>query len=165
MEKHEYIVKGDFEKKANRWIYKKRSLNNGEFLECLTAEYMFGEDEHRKDSVAFDKGSDIEYNNVGYSVKSPNATLTELIKKADNSQESKQEVIKEFFNRVVSQYFIYSVLIGCELVTYTMNKNEFEKFLVDCWKMDNPDGKIYKLRLRLAQSKTIAYLENMLATK
>lgn len=164
MEKREYIVNGDFEKKASRWIYKKRSLNNGEFLECLTAEYMFGEGEHRKDSVAFDKGSDIEHDGIGYSVKSPNATLTELIKKADNSQESKQEVIKEFFNRVVSQYFIYSVLIGCELVTYTMSKSEFEKFLADCWKMDNPDGKTYKLRLRLAQSKTIAYLENMLAT-
>lgn len=81
MEKREYIVNSDFEKKASRWIYKKRSLNNGEFLECLTAEYMFGEGEHRKDSVAFDKGSDIEHDGIGYSVKSPNATLTELIKK------------------------------------------------------------------------------------
>lgn len=164
MRKQEYLINVNYEKMGTRYIFNGQRLNTGEFIECLVALYQYEEKNHKKDSVGFDKGSDIEYNGAKASVKSREASLTELIKVYDNSEQSKIQVIKEFINRTASLEYVYGIIVNDILLTYTMNLKEFERFMFDMGKLDNPDKKFYKLRFRKADSVVIQYFENILAT-
>ena len=150
--------------KPGRFLCNGQAVNQGEFVEKVLTERMFGQEWH-KDHIAYNMGSDIDADGIGYSVKSSKASLTELLLTDDKSENSKNAIIEKFLATVVSTMFLYGVEISGEIVVYQMNKREFEKFLRDMWTMDKQSGKEkYKLRIRKADSVVIQYFENMLAT-
>jgi hypothetical protein len=153
------IVKGQ---KSGSFLVNGRAVNRGEFVEMVLTEKMFGQVWH-KDHIAYNEGSDIDADGIGYSVKSAKASLTEKILRDDMSENSRQSIIAEYLENVASQKFLYGIEISGEMVVYEMDKKEFAEFLQDMWTMDKQSGKNqYKLRIRRADTKVIQYFENLL---
>ena len=128
--------------------------NRGERAENSVSLAFTGK-EHKKDSVRFDKGSDIE--ELKMSVKSNHATLVSggILKATE-----KQAMINEYLDRDASDKFAYVCDDG---MTYIMNKDEFEKFINEFVTLDRDskkNGGQIKLRLKAESSKMRAWLES-----
>lgn len=131
-------------------------FNNGNRHEAVVSEwagYGFGYD---NDHVPFDKGSDIEELNA--SVKSSGASLACLY------GDDKASIIAEYFARVHSTMWIYSIEVDGEFWFYQMNADEFKEFLEEFSGLTRESGKEirYKVRLKKTSSKMIKWFEGRL---
>lgn len=131
-------------------------FNDGNRHEAVVSEwagYGFGYD---NDHVPFDKGSDIEELNA--SVKSSGASLACLY------GDDKASIIAEYFARVHSTMWIYSIEVDGEFWFYQMNADEFKEFLEEFSGLTRESGKEirYKVRLKKTSSKMIKWLEGRL---
>lgn len=131
-------------------------FNDGNRHEAAVSEwagYGFGYD---NDHVPFDKGSDIEELNA--SVKSSGASLACLY------GNDKASVIAEYFARVHSTMWIYSIEVDGEFWFYQMNADEFKEFLEEFSGLTRESGKEirYKVRLKKTSGKMVKWLEERL---
>ena len=97
-----------------------RFYNRGQFVQILKVYELYGRIE-KADKVPFDKGSDIP--ELNESVKSHKATLTSMNLGADFDT-----IFEEFFKRVASSQFSWLDIVDDELISYTMNTDEFKEF-------------------------------------
>jgi hypothetical protein len=98
----------------------KTFMNAGEFLEILT-KHCKGYNAQKDANTAYDKGSDLAELNA--SIKSSKATLT-----TKNLGGSFDEILRNYFQSVPSTLWIWAVLVDETLITYEMNRTEFEQF-------------------------------------
>ena len=153
MEKKIISVQYGFNKehKGAKYFYNGRYMNRGELVETAIARTMFSITNHRKDTVPFNVKADISFNNKGYSVKSYEASLCDIITTTNNNEEGKQYIIENFLKESVADMYIYGVLHADFIEVFTMAKDEFAEFL-QLWKLDSPEGNgIYKLRAKRNQ--------------
>lgn len=98
----------------------KNWFNGGELVEILV-KVAYGANAKKDPNTKWCDGSDMpEYN---ASVKSGKATLT-----TDNIGKTFDEILANYFARVPSTMWIYGCVIDDKLVTYEMNRDEFEQF-------------------------------------
>ena len=147
-----------------------RKFNKGEYIEYAIAVNGFGIKGYRKDSSAYYNASDIEANGKHISVKTNQASLSDLLVTTDRSAMGKVQLVEEYFAKTHSNEFIYGSHIGNDITYYTMNAREFKQFLLDLWILDAKSSKKskseqteYKLRIRKADSIVIKYLEERIA--
>ena len=139
------------EHKGSKYFYNGRYMNRGELIETAIAHKAFGLSHHRKDTVPFNVKADIEFNNIGYSVKSYESSLCDIITTKRNDDDGKQYIINGFLEESVADMYIYGVLHNEMIEYFIMSKDEFAEFL-RLWKLDSPDGNgIYKLRAKRNQ--------------
>lgn len=122
--------------------------------------------EWKKDSVPFDKGSDIE--ELKMSIKTLNSSIMTLKNdnrqaktvNADTTDNTRLLAVKEFIQKVKSENFMLGMP---DLTYYLMNKKQMELFLQVFSQLDNESrtkeeerlGKFGKLKLRIVlKSKT-----------
>jgi len=109
-----------------------------------------------KDSVAYDKGSDVEHEGIGYSIKSSHFTLAsaKLIKGEDMT-----EKLDFYFAHVHSTVFVY---ITKAHDAYEMTAIEFREFLEvfgTLEKESTKNGGGYKVRCRAESKKMLQWFE------
>ena len=139
------------EHKGAKYFYNGRYMNRGELIETAIAHKAFGLSHHRKDTVPFNVKADIEFNNIGYSVKSYESSLCDIITTKRNDDDGKQYIINGFLEESVADMYIYGVLHNEMIEYFIMSKDEFAEFL-QLWKLDSPDGNgVYKLRAKRNQ--------------
>lgn len=143
-----------------------RKLNKGEFVEMALAVNGFGIRGYRKYSTAFYTASDIEANGERYSVKSNQATLSDLCVTTKNNDLGKQYIIEGYMAVTNSTQFIYASHIDDTIVYYIMDREEFRQFMYDMWVLCAKSSKKcksgqaeYKLRIRKADTIVRKYLE------
>lgn len=123
-------------------------MNGGDFAEIVTKSVL-GYKAEKDGNTPFDKGSDIE--EIQTSVKSSKATLTSTVLGND------YDTIKtEYFKRVHSTAWIYTVLIDDKAILYRMNKEEFSLFM-DCFSSYASDRKV--IRFKSTSGKMITWLD------
>ena len=98
--------------------------NHGDLIEILTKSAL-GFNPRKDGNTAFDQGDDIPELNA--SVKSPRFTLTSAKLGTDFDT-----IYREYFRRRYSNLWIYSSIVGDELVMYFMREAEFKEF-VSTW--------------------------------
>ena len=153
MEKKIISVQYGFNKehKGAKYFYDGRYMNRGELIETAIARTLFSITNHRKDTVAFNVKADFYFNNKGYSVKSYESSLCDIITTKRNDDEGKQYIINGFLEESVADMYIYGVLHADFIEVFTMSKEEFADFL-PLWKLDSPEGNgVYKLRAKRNQ--------------
>lgn len=119
-------------------------------------DYMLNGKISGKDSVAYDKGSDVEHAGVGYSVKSDHFTLAsaKLIEGDDMSAK-----LDFYFARVHSTKVVY---VSRENNAYIMDMVEFREFLEVFGTLEREsekNGGGIKVRCRAESKKMIQWLE------
>ena len=113
-----------------------RKLNKGEFVEMALAVNGFGIRGYRKYSTAFYTASDIEANGERYSVKSNQASLSDLCVTTKNNDLGKQYIIEGYMAVTNSTQFIYASHIDDTIVYYIMNREEFSNLLKESSKSE-----------------------------
>lgn len=123
-------------------------INGGEMAE-IGSKAVFGIAVLEKDAnTPFDQGSDIE--ELEMSVKSSKFTLCCPIGK------SWEETITNYFQRVHSTSWCYTVIIEDEITCYVMNAEEFKDFLGSWAKWD---GSRNVVRGKATSGKMVRWLE------
>jgi len=141
----------DTEHSGAHYLFNGKYANAGEFLESVAKAHR-GLDYTTNPTTSFDKGSDIESEHA--SVKSSGASLACLY------GETKEEIIKEFFERVASEKFIYITMNEEQITEYEMNKNEFNEFVSEFGTLVKESGKeVKKVRLKKTTNSMIKWLE------
>ena len=149
------------ENKGAKYFYDGHYMNRGELIETAIAHKVFGLSHHRKDTVPFNVKADIEFNHIGYSVKSYESSLCDIITTKRNDDEGKQYIINGFMGESVADMYIYGVLHADFIEVFTMAKDEFAEFL-QLWKLDSPEGNgVYKLRAKRNQKAFKQWFEDM----
>ena len=130
-----------------------RYFNDGNRHEAVVSEWAGYGFSYDVDHVPFDKGSDIE--ELYASVKSSGASLACLY------GDDKASIIAEYFARVHSSMWIYSVEVDGEFWLYQMNADEFKEFLEEFSGLTRESGKEirYKVRLKKTSGKMVKWLE------
>ena len=143
-----------------------RKMNKGEFIEMALAVNGFGIRGYRKYSTAYYTASDIEVNGERFSVKSNQASLSDLLVTTKNNEVGKLAIVESYMATTNSTQFIYASHIEDTIVYYTMSREEFRQFMLDLWVLCAKSSKKsksgqteYKLRIRKADSIVIKYLE------
>lgn len=119
-------------------------------------DYMLNGSVQGKDSVAYDRGSDVTHEGVGYSVKSGHFTLMSA-KLAESDDMGEQ--LDLYFARVHSTKFVY---ITKENDAYVMNAVEFREFLEVFCHMERESSKNgggWKVRCRAESKKMLNWFE------
>lgn len=131
-------------------------FNDGNRHEAVVSEWAGYGFSYDNDHVSFDKGSDIEELNA--SVKSSGASLACLY------GDDKASIIAEYFARVHSSMWIYSVEVDGEFWLYQMNADEFKEFLEEFSGLTRESGKEirYKVRIKKTSGKMIKWFEGRL---
>lgn len=129
--------------------------NNGERLE-ENFDYMLNGKISGKDAIGYDRGSDVEHDGIGYSVKSSHFTLAsaKLLEGDDISAK-----LDFYFATVHSTKFVY---ITKENDAYVMNAIEFREFLEVFCTMEREsekNGGGLKVRCRVESKKMLQWLE------
>lgn len=96
-------------------------LNAGEFVE-IAVKSGLGLELRKDANTSFDEGDDIP--ELKASVKSPKFTLTTV-----NLGDSKDEIIRNYFERTASETVVWGFIAGEEVVTYWMSMAEFAEYL------------------------------------
>lgn len=128
-----------------------------EWAACLS----YGVERNTHDSVAYDKGSDIEAPGVNGSVKSSKFTL--MSGSLCEGLTDFDSIWNLYANRVHSTSFMY---ITNDYVMYTMNLNEFKTFVYafcGLEKESSKNGGAMKIRCRAESKKMIQWLEERVA--
>ena len=128
-------------------------FNDGNRHEAAVSEWAGYGFSYDNDHVPFDKGSDIEELNA--SVKSSGASLACLY------GDDKASIIAEYFARVHSTMWIYSIEVDGDFWFYQMNADEFKEFLEEFSGLTRESGKEirYKVRLKKTSGKMVKWLE------
>ena len=143
----------DENRKGTKWsLDGEKWMNGGEFKE-IAYKACLGYKAEKDANTRFDKGSDIEER--AESVKSSKATLTSA-----KLGESLEEIIKAYFERVASDKFTWVTIFGNELKAYTMNANEFKKFIEE-WARYDKSRKV--VRFKVTSKKMVRWLEERAA--
>lgn len=143
----------DTEHRGAHYFFNGKYANAGEFLESVAKAHR-GLDYTVNPTTSFDKGSDIEEEKA--SVKSSGASLACLY------GDTKEEIIKEFFERVASEKFIYMTMNEEHITEYEMNKDEFRIFLTEWSILAKESGKdVNKVRIKNTSNKMVQWLENL----
>lgn len=131
-------------------------FNDGNRHEAVVSEWAGYGFSYDVDHVPFDKGSDIE--ELYASVKSSGASLACLY------GDDKASIIAEYFARVHSSMWIYSVEVDGEFWLYQMNADEFKEFLEEFSGLARESGKEirYKVRIKKTSGKMIKWFEGRL---
>ena len=131
-------------------------FNDGNRHEAVVSEWAGYGFSYDNDHVSFDKGSDIEELNA--SVKSSGASLACLY------GDDKASIIAEYFTRVHSSMWIYSIEVDSEFWLYQMNADEFKEFLEEFSGLTRESGKEirYKVRIKKTSGKMIKWFEGRL---
>lgn len=129
-----------------------RWLNAGELIE-IQVKGALGYEPRKDGNGRFDECSDIPELNA--SVKSSKATLTTA-----RLGETFEEILTSYFEKTVSTTWIYGALIDDTLVTYTMNRDEFEEFMR---KFSRLEANQNIIRIKWTSSKMLAWLDERAA--
>lgn len=135
---------------SNKW------MNAGEYKEvCLATAFQVNA---KKDSVAYDKGSDIELEDGrNISVKSYLSTLTELITMEDNDEQAKQDIMRIYLDRTYANVFCYVIENEKDEKKFTvveMDIYEWDLFMERFGKLiANRQKTGYKMRFGVVDSK------------
>lgn len=142
----------DTEHSGAHYFFNGKYANCGEFLESVAKAHR-GLDYTVNPTTSFDKGSDIESEKA--SVKSGGASLACLY------GDTKEEIIKEFFERVASEKFIYITMVEDNITEYEMNKTEFKNFLDEFGTLAKESGgkDLQKVRIRKTSTKMVKWFE------
>ena len=144
------------ERKGAKYNIEGKWANHGEYLESV-AKCHRGLDYIVNPTTSFDKGSDIESEHT--SVKSSHGGLGSIY------GETKEEILKEYFERVASTHWIWMTDCEEEITEYHMNKEEFKEFVQEWSKLEFTSGKKPKqiLRFRYTSHKMIQWFEERVA--
>ena len=114
---------------------------------------------HHKDSVAFDRDSDVMFNGIGYSVKSNHFTLASgNLLKGDTLTEK----LDHYFSIVHSDFAVY---VDTENNAYIMDMVEFRVFLETFATLEREsqkNGGMLKVRCRAETKKMRAWLASQI---
>ena len=131
--------------------------NHGEFLESV-AKFHRGLEYLVNPATSYDTGSDIE--EINASVKSSNASLACIY------GNTKEQIIKEYFENVHSTLWIFMVDIDEQIIEYHMNAEEFKEFLEEWATTAVESGShLTKVRIKKTSGKMVKWLEEKIAQK